>query len=875
MLGGGYVQNFFDRRDACLIMKEVIKQINDGVSSAVWIEGRSGVGKTRLLEYIYDQEPDLNFFTFIADEVFYKCECGSADSSFEYITAIIFQIQYQDPGFFERYIQNYFDCIQHITFLDACCLILPQIKGFNILGNLIDSKYKNISNMQGEISNRLVTSQLIDLFSDLILEFLLKIYKTDTIIFCIDDAQWLDQASMRVMEVLIKKSRIEPDGPSISIFLDIREKSGLNDDETRNYLSIFRIFSLLYPGFNTIYLNNFDLQTTREVIQETNRYYLIQQIPLLYKVTDGNPMELEQTLRFSDERVQEILQKESRGGLPFIREDTFTLERISEIYYQKPIYAIILNILAVLRRRISTQLLFRCMANLYPILLQDICLYPDYLSALDYLEEKEFITRTISQSQVALTHDSIYQTVLDYLSQNSDYVTYSKGIAYALLHSERDIFLKEEAQHLLALNLLCEVDPRRCLSCFQELYTQSEGQLEAAFYLTAAEAFCSTYLDYGHEYIYLAVQVILPRLVESANLSVAQQLCHTIYLDYDRCLSSTDQIMYLINYVKVQIDLSVVDTGTESAISLFEKLYHFSCDDHNLKIQILLLGMSAYEHILNHDKIKELYFEAEDIVQRKAQSLSPASMTLFYRNKGLCFPHSELKPDYFQSLRCAIGISDLAHRHLAFGTSMNNLGLAYFYNGEIKSAIRAFSFSKEALSKVGYNTARISNNIGTCYYLLSEWQDAYQYFSLAASAQTGGIFMKACIQTNLALAMYTIGKVATAKEILDGLIDEYLQGRPSSCDTLVYCSAMINRGYMSFQEGEYFKAADYYQKSLIHTYRYQNQEQLYKRESMRDLAIQLGIGSNKCNESDMDLENTTTDFYKKPYSLVPFAFYVI
>lgn len=869
------MQKFFDRKEACDIMQATIQQINSGGSNAIWIEGRSGVGKTRLLEYIFDQEPELNFFTFIADEVFYKCERGSAGSSFEYIAAIIFELQYRDPGFFERYIQSYFDSIQHISFLDACCLVLPQIKGLKVFSNLIDNKYKNITAMQGKISDRLVTSQLIDLFSDLILDFLLKVYKTDTIIFCIDDAQWLDQASIRVLEVLIKKSRQEPKSPSISVFLDIREKSGLSEDETRSYLNIFRTLSRLYPNLKTIYLNNFDLPTIQEVIRETNRYYLIKQIPLLYQVTEGNPMELEQTLRFSDERVQDILQKELRSNVPFPREDTFTLERISELYYQKPIYAVILSILAVLRRRISVQLLFRCMTDLYPILLNDVCPYPDFLSALSYLEEKECITRTASRNQIALAHDSIYQTVLDYLSQNSDYVVYGKGIADTLLHAECDTFLKEETQHLLALNLLYEVDSPQCLCYLRKLYSQSGERLEAGFFLTGAEAFCSTYLDHGQEFIHFAIHVILPRLVESANLSAAQQLCHTIYLDFDRCLSPADQIMYLINYIKAQVDLSMVGDSPESAVNLFEKLYQCPCENQNLKLQILLLGMSAYEHLLAHDKIRALYFEAEKLVQQEPKAISPAAMALFYRNKGLCFPHSELKSDYFRSLRYAVGIPNLAHRHLAFGTSMNNLGLSYFYRGEIKSAIRAFSFAKEDLARVGYNTARISNNIGTCYYMLHDWQAAYQHFSLAASAQTDGVFMSTCIQTNLALALYALGKKEAAKTILDSLISEYLQGNLRSHDTLVYCAAMINRGYIAFQDKDYFKAADCYQKSLIHTYRYQNNEQIQKRESMRDLAIQLGVNSDQRNESTMDLEDTSLDFYKKPYSLVPFAFYVI
>lgn len=102
---------FFDRDAAYADIKEVLKQVKLGKSSAVWIEGCSGVGKTRFMEYVSSQENELKFFTFLADDIFYKCERGSVGSSFEYIAAIIFELQREDPRHFELYIQDYFDSL--------------------------------------------------------------------------------------------------------------------------------------------------------------------------------------------------------------------------------------------------------------------------------------------------------------------------------------------------------------------------------------------------------------------------------------------------------------------------------------------------------------------------------------------------------------------------------------------------------------------------------------------------------------------------------------------------------------------------------------------------------------------------------------------
>ena len=869
------MKKFYDRKDAHKKIESLIQQINCGIPTAVWIEGKSGVGKTYLLEYIQDKKPGVDFFRFIANEVFYKCERGSVGSSFEYIAAVIYEIQYQSPKFFENYIQRFFDSIQHISLLDACCLILPQVKAMNTLSALIETKYKNITTMQSKIADRLVTYQLVELFSDLILSFLIKVDKRDKITFCIDDAQWLDQPSMRVLEVLIKKSRQDKKGPVISIFLDIREKSILSDDERQNHTSLFRMISHLYPDLETIYLKNFDLITTQEIIRETNRVYLIQHIPMLYKITNGNPLELSQTLQFSDDRVQEILQRECKQSEDTKRDDTFSIERIGDLYFQNTINTVLLSVLSILRRSISIPLLYQCVENLYSKILQDTCTFNEFNAALNYLEDKECIVRIALSDKISLKHDSIYHTVLEYLSHNGDYVTYSKEIAITLLSNEFDSFLKEQAQKMLALKLLYEVDPQNCLTCFQSIYRQSGEHLEADFFATAAEAFCASYLRQDCENLHFVVQAILPKLVSSANLVVAQRLCHTMFMDYSQCLPVKDQITYLVNYIKAQIDLSVVNDGSESAVPLFNKLYLIPNDNNDLKLQILLLGMSAYEHLLEHDKIRELFVEAEKIIDQDDKSISNTTKAIFYRNKGLCFPHSDLKTDYFYSLRYASKIPDFAERHLMFGTSMNNLGLSYFYSGEIEKARRAFSSSQKHLTYVGYNTARISNNIGVCYYMLHDWPAAHHYFAIAAAGQTDGVFMKLCIQTNLALALYSIGKQKDALAILDPLIDEYNSGKPRSHDTLVYCAAAINRGYIAFQQGEYFDAAKYYKMSLMHTYRYQNEEQLRKRTSMLEISAQRGLGTVSGSERKMDLKDDSSDFYRKPYSLVAFAFYVI
>lgn len=867
------MEKFFDREEAYQNIEKTIQQIKEGFCTAVWVEGHLGVGKTRFIEYIHECEPELNFFTFSDYDIFYKCEKGAEGSLFECISAIIFELQRTDPRHFELYIQDYFDSLEHISFFDACCLVIPQIKGLKAVSNLIENKYSKIVTMQNKISDRLATYQLVDMFSEMIVYFLQNIYKEKTVVFCIDDAQWLDMASLRVLEALAKKIKYQGAEISISIFLTINDKQELSSDERQNYLNIYRTLTNLFPDMLTIYLENFDLTTTSNVIYSTKRYCLIENIPILYKITAGNPMELEQTLRFSDERVLAILEREQKSKYRLNNNDAFSIEQISDVYYKNIMFSIVLNVLSILHRHISLNLLYQCVSDLYSLVTHGVCLYSDFVDSVNYLEIRDFITKDLGGADISLKHDSISNAILGYLSQNGDYITYGRSIAKTLLQSEHKYFLKAEAHILLAIKLLCEVAPISCFNEVKKIYEKKLDQLEIEFFMVGAKAFLADFSNQRSKTSKFVVNIILPKLVSSANLEIARRVCHVLYHDFTSIFTSTEQISYLMNYTKTQIDLSNLIGNNESAISLFETLYRFVCEDKDTRVQILLLGMSAYEHILCDKRIKELFLESEKIVDSCQQQLKPYTMAIFYRNKGLCLAHSELKYDYLKALAASVCISNISLRHLTFGTIMNNLGLSFFYNGDIKKALKSFLFALKHLERVGYNTARVINNIGTCYYMLHDVKSAYAHFSSAASAQIDGVFMKLCIQTNLALSVYSIGNITESSRILDELITEYESGNMRSRDTLVYCAAMINRGYIAYCENDYFKAAECYQKSLIHTYRYQNNEQLLKRKNMRDLSLNKGMGIKA--EINMDIDDSMMDFYKKPYSLIPFAFYVI
>lgn len=858
------MNRFFDRHEALTQIDLEINKIKQDKSVAVWIEGGSGVGKSFLLKHIHNNS-NISFFTYDKEDFYFKCEKGASNKKYELISAIIYEIKRTYPVDVEKFIQNFFNNAEHISILDACCNILPQIKLFSGVSKLIEKEYSNIVRMQESIHDQLLECQIIDFFASLIFDFFSNKYKFKNIALCIDDVQWIDLLSLKVILKVIRISRSKGADLKISLFLSLRDKNSLDDKEKEIYTDIYKQIIGVFPDLKAIYLDNFNYPTTSELLQSTCRRFLIENSFIIYQITKGNPLELDRTIRFTDKRIQMLIQKNEAS----LSEHFFTNELISTIYFESRSNTVILSIMSILKKNISLNTLFLFTKRYYEECLNDICLQSEFFESLQLFENNNIISYNLNGTMLTFKHDSIWDRIQSYLIESGDYKSYAENIAYCLLDDNDD-----SSNLLLALNLLQDVNPLECFNLFKKNYYKNLKSIQPEMYETASQAFSSLWMLTTEDY-HFAVNSIIPKLVSFGQLKDSKRMCNLIYRDFKNNLNYKDQITFLINYIKTQVDLSDLDFNSESAIQLFENLINYEFYNCDIYLQALILGMSAYEHTLNHVKINNLFSKAICIVSENEGNISPSTLSIFYRNKGLCFPHSELMVDYFKALSYARKVKDITSKYFLYGTSINNVGLSYFYSGQIEKAKKAFFISLKHLEKVGYNTARIYNNIGCCFYILKDYKNAYSYFSISATNQTDGIFMKSCIQTNLALSLYAINKKSESKKILDDLIQKWNDGLLLNSDTLAYCAALINRGYIAFLEGDYFDSAKNYKKSLIHNYRFQNEEQTIKRKTMMDLSIALAMEDNNCSNENMDLDDTTYDFYKKPYSLIPFAFYVV
>lgn len=870
------MNDFFNRTRERKKVSELVDNFSMLNPYVLWIEGISGSGKTEFLKYTISSS-ELPFFKFLEIDEIYKCEKVNTKNDFEYISNIIFSLQSKSPSAMEKYIHKFFSNLEHLSLLDACIIIMPQIKFLKPIGELLQSKYKGSIDSQNHIADKITNIQLIDFFSELIIHFFENVYNYKQVILCIDDIQWLDRASTKVITSILKKVRSRNLDIKLSIFCTAREKTGLLEEEQENFLYIYNSLKDNVNNICSVYIKNFNLKTTTDLIRSKGRYILEERIQKIFEITKGNPQELEQTLRFSDSEIDFIISSYKTNDTSISEDDNhiFSRERIFSLYQENSYNAIIINILAIFTCRISVALLFTLSSAVFERYNSELLMFSKFNEVIHDLIGRKVIEE--NAEGINLIHDSMKFLARDLLFTTGEYSEYGDIIADILIKSDAVQFNKMNSNMYIAMDILSESNPERGLMEFIQYLKKFPTFVDSEMNALGAKCFCSSLSSNSP---LTAEDVIIPKvlpcLVNSSKLKTAQKVCSLIYNNWMNTLSNTVQIELLINYVKTQVDLSVIgnDDYKESATNLYMQLEKKKIQNKDLELQIYLLGMSVYEHVMDYNKIHILSDKSKALIESGFIS-DNISLALYYRNKGLYMPHSQLENDYKKAVSYADKVASNSYKVLLKGTALNNLGLSYFYKGEIDQAIDAFKESQKLLESIGYDVTRIINNIAMCHVLKNEIDQAYNLLMIAISNRMDGIFMNACIDTNYALLLSMRGEYKKANEILDIYIKEYDEGKTRTPDTLLYCAAMLNKGYINYMNHNYFDALKFYKQSCFHVYRFENDLQTQKRENMSKLCLQAIDLFDKNIKIDMDINNKKNNYYNKPYSVIVFAYYVV
>lgn len=851
--------NFLNRDKQRDLLKQCLDKIQNGIEQCIWVEGSSGTGKTYFVKYMKKQE-NPPVFCFDDYSWLYKCNSNDINKEFSYIIALVSDFQIKHPDEFNNYLIKYFNKINGISWVDVLIHLIPNIKFTEWAKDIVNYSSEDILNAKNDISSRLYSQGLPKFFAELIIYMLNKVEKREKVLFCIDDACWLDDNSIKTINILLNMILFShTPNFKISFAIITRKKEDL-EHGTSNYEILENVLIDYFDTLEYIYIKNFDVKTTKEYVELMNKAVILEKSTSIYRITKGNPQELYQALKIDSDDLLELCEHQSNNTINMPISNELIFNFINKNLCVLPILACI----SLVHTTIPQSWL--------PILVQSICnkvCIPFSSSSYDesvvLLEENDLISN--KKDKIIIGHDSIKEIVRRFLQENGEYFDYIDAIVIGLeICSEPSNVMKD------IFYLYADYNTKKCFDFFVKNHV-SGNILDADIYKVVIESLikdCSIFTsDNLNKFI---VPIIIKECTFLSLYDDVYEVCCIVYYKMEDLIPQI-KFQYLTLFSKILIDMAQLDKNQQfNAISIINEALQIENLSADAKIEAYLLAMSAYEHILDFDNIMENNINATRIYLNNI--VSDYLKSMYLRNQGLVQSHIELKESYEEAINYAEKIDDIRQKNLMLGTCHNNLGLSYWYSNDLTKAKSQFYLAKQYLANIGYDIFRVLNNISMCYLLEGDLSKAYKYLLQAKALNIDCIFEKLCIQSNLAIIEWKLGQKESAKQISLDIYNEYITDNKQTADELIYSSVMVNLGYFSFCEGNYLDAANKYKESQFFKYRYNNEEQFNKRQAMIEICLsKINLLSSK--EIDMDIDDRGQDIFKCMYAPITFAYYVI
>lgn len=773
------IMNFFDREIERKIISDIVKEMENGKSRCIWIEGESGTGKSYFAKYILKQSR-LPIFIYDDYSLIYKCNSNDIKKEFNYIIKIAVSFQTLHPKEFDRFLTKYFEKLSPISWVEVLIELIPDITYTSWAKNLLKTPLNKLENPKKTITEKMYSSGLNKFFSELIIFMLSKVMLKEHIVLCIDDACWLDEQSIKTLKMVLNLSKNNPEiSIKISFIIVTRSKKSLTDFE-ENYDLLEEYLNEVYENIFYFKIKNFNYSTTREYIKNKKGDFVEEKVSNIYEITSGNPQELFQTLKFTNAEIYDLISKQETAP-SLIPQNYLSIELLLKLN-KKNIYTFpIIGCLSIVRNDIIKNALLLSSKGIIENVFKNTFNYQLYDKCIELLAANDIINKN---QNIELSHDSIKEIVIQYLKNSGDYPHYMDEITETIKKlcnefREGNFYLTE------LLRLYNEYNPIRC---FDEYKKQFKKQYyDNNIIKIVAEALTKDLAPYTADNI---GKYIIPIIIEcnfSGYYDLSFRICEIIY-SLKNELPSIDLFDYLINFSKILIDKGFLNNKHKfNAIVLLDEALNCKYLTANKKIEGYLVSMSAYEHILNFEKISKLNQSAKFLVSD--DDVSYTFKAMFLRNQGLICSHMNLENTYLESIKLANKIEDDREKNLMLGTCYNNLGLSYLYNGQIKEAINSFTISKRNLEMIGFDIFRVINNLGVCYILQNDFAKAYEYLLQAKSLNLSCVFEKICIQNNISIVNWKLNNKESAFEIINNIIQEY--EKTKSKLVMIWCTVRL------------------------------------------------------------------------------------
>lgn len=299
--------DFVNRIEERKFMSEIISDILNKKETCVWIEGSSGVGKSYFLEYV-KKDSNIPVFIYSDYEWMFKCNESTIDNEYQLFIEIISTFQLNHPKEFNKFLVDYFKNIYDISWLETLAYLVPNIKITAWAKDIIKMPLDQIETAKNDVTKMLYNTGLKKCLASMVLYYLTEILKKDNIVICIDDACWLDRYSINTLRLMLNIAKNEySEKIAISLIALSRPLNELQN-EKQNYTVIEDALKEIYEKIKYIKIENFSYEATQEYIKLMDREFVYTATHNIYKVTNGNPKELYQSLKFNDNDLQELIE---------------------------------------------------------------------------------------------------------------------------------------------------------------------------------------------------------------------------------------------------------------------------------------------------------------------------------------------------------------------------------------------------------------------------------------------------------------------------------------------------------------------------------------------------------------------------------------
>lgn len=869
--------DFFDREEEVYKIGQFCKNFSPENRSVLWIEGEPGVGKSILMEKVLSGiiEKDL-LFEYEDGRKYHKCNEGDESVDFSMLSPFLSTLEQRCNIDFGAIVSEYVRNFSAISLREALLLSIPGIKGFGWMAPLFKLEQNQKIQFQKNISDFIIKSHLVSLFVNLITAILPKLYSSYLVVLAIDDISWIDFLSFRVL--IASAEKLRKSGISLSFVVTTRDYASINNKEhfkaVERGMTSFADNGMCYP----LQLDNLGIEKTRKYFHFSGKPEFENRLDFIFRETHGNFLRLFQTMKCSTERLERLYTKslsekavKNQGD-----RDLFSQEHIKTVFKRTERANIILSIITAFRNSVTESEL-KCIVI-------GVCkkLYDEFLSVdsintcINELRNDGLVSKA---GDYIFCHDRILDQVRSIEIQMGEQKKIWSAILASIMTPEKtNIHFPFPRNLVIGIDIASQISKKRALKFyFKHLpkFSSSPG-IPNDYLRLGAESLCALCHTID-VYTLNTVAVEALRLLVLASLyRDAIELGDQVYKRYDE-LTENRRFPFLFSFLtSIRECDAIVRTDNVSAQEIADKLFNLSNLRPYQKAKALLLYCSILEYLGRFDEIVKIYNDLRGIINsiKKLDDRRHAK-AVFCRNAGLAYFHGDIVGTYEEGVELAKGLAERPEHEkiVLIGTSYNNLGLGYLYNRRLDSAIDAFEKSCRYLELVQYGTECPSNNLALSYFLKKDFEKAYEYIKKARQCPPGK-YQKLGIEANYSVILWKMGLKKEALEIVAPIAKgEDLNHAVTAI--VIRAHAAMSYAYFLMENNDFWKAAEYYQKSILDRFRIQNDIERNRRKLLVNYCLAKAGATVGQDIGDISiLDDSDEEFFNRPYDFVTLALYV-